>query len=126
MVLSIKRPRTPAPTSSGSSSASKLVASSVSAIISYGVFLMVEVAYRVARAPLLRGVLRYATDSARSRCYAVLQNATRYGSRSHDDGWVKISRGTDAVESPAWLVTVYRRHNKPTLGTLGDSLDDFR
>jgi hypothetical protein len=56
---------------------------------------MVEGAYRVARAPLLRGVLRYATGSARSRCYVVLQSATRYGSRSHDDAQAKICLGSD-------------------------------
>jgi len=28
------------------------------------------------------------------------------------------------VEAPAGAVTVYRKHNKPALGPVGDSLDD--
>jgi hypothetical protein len=34
--------------------------------------------------------------------------------------------GERAVATPTGAVTVYRRHNKRALGTLGDSLDDFR
>jgi len=37
-----------------------------------------------------------------------------------------LREGTAAIESPTGTVTVYRRHNKPALGPLGDSLDDFR
>jgi hypothetical protein len=37
-----------------------------------------------------------------------------------------LTEGTAAIESPTGTVTVYRRHNKPALGPLGDSLDDFR
>jgi hypothetical protein len=37
-----------------------------------------------------------------------------------------LTEGTAAIESPTGTVTVYRRHNKPALGPLGDSLDDLR
>jgi hypothetical protein len=37
-----------------------------------------------------------------------------------------LREGTAAIESPTGTTTVYRRHNKPALGPLGDSLDDFR
>jgi hypothetical protein len=36
-----------------------------------------------------------------------------------------LTESTAAVESPTGAVTVYRRHNKPALGPLGDSLDDL-
>jgi hypothetical protein len=36
-----------------------------------------------------------------------------------------LTEGTAAIESPTGTVTVYRRHNKPALGPLGDSLDDL-
>jgi hypothetical protein len=36
-----------------------------------------------------------------------------------------LTEGIAAIESPTGAVTVYRRHNKPALGPLGDSLDDF-
>jgi hypothetical protein len=38
---------------------------------------------------------------------------------------VALTERTAAVESPTGAVTAYRRHNKPALGPLGDSLDDF-
>jgi len=34
-----------------------------------------------------------------------------------------LTESTAAVESPTGAVTVYRRHNKPVLGPLGDSLE---
>jgi hypothetical protein len=37
-----------------------------------------------------------------------------------------VTANTVAIESSTGTVTVYRRHNKPPLGPLGDSLDDFR
>jgi hypothetical protein len=37
-----------------------------------------------------------------------------------------LTESTAAIESPTGTTTVYRRHNKPALGLLGDSLDDFR
>jgi hypothetical protein len=37
-----------------------------------------------------------------------------------------LTESTAEVENPTGAVTVYRRHNKPALGPLGDSLDDFR
>jgi hypothetical protein len=38
---------------------------------------------------------------------------------------VALTQDTAAIQNPATgLVTTYRRHNKPALGTLGDSLDD--
>jgi hypothetical protein len=36
-----------------------------------------------------------------------------------------LTEGIAAIESATGAVTVYRRHNKPALGPLGDSLDDF-
>jgi hypothetical protein len=36
-----------------------------------------------------------------------------------------LTESTAAVESPTGAVTVYRRHNKPALGPLGDSLEDL-
>ena len=38
---------------------------------------------------------------------------------------VELTAETAAVQSPAGSVTVYRRHNKPGLGPVGDSLDDL-
>ena len=37
-----------------------------------------------------------------------------------------LTEGTAAIESPTGSVTIYRRHDKPALGPLGNSLDDFR
>jgi len=37
-----------------------------------------------------------------------------------------LTEGTAAIESPTGTVSVYRRHNKPALGPVGDSLDDLR
>jgi hypothetical protein len=40
--------------------------------------------------------------------------------------WVlALTESAAAVESPTGAVTVYRRHKKPALGPLGDSLDDL-
>lgn len=36
-----------------------------------------------------------------------------------------LTENTAAVESTTGAVTVYRRHNKPALGPLGDSLEDL-
>src|SRR5262245_33119098 len=36
-----------------------------------------------------------------------------------------LTKATAAVGSPTGTITVYRRHNKPALGPLGDSLDDL-
>jgi hypothetical protein len=36
-----------------------------------------------------------------------------------------LTEGIAAIESLTGAVTVYCRHNKPALGPLGDSLDDF-
>jgi hypothetical protein len=36
-----------------------------------------------------------------------------------------LTASTAAIEGPTGTVTVYRRHNKPALGPLGDSLDDL-
>jgi hypothetical protein len=39
---------------------------------------------------------------------------------------VALTESTAAIEKPAsGAVTMYRRHNKPALGPLGDSLEDF-
>jgi hypothetical protein len=60
------------------------------------------------------------------------QATSRYRplSRYDETGLIWLLRGrsedTAAIESPTGTTTVYRRHNKPALGLLGDSLDDFR
>ena len=38
---------------------------------------------------------------------------------------VALTEATAAIENPAGTITTYRRHNKPALGPVGDSLDDF-
>jgi hypothetical protein len=38
---------------------------------------------------------------------------------------VALTETTAAIENPTGSITVYRRHNKPALGPIGDSLDDF-
>ena len=39
---------------------------------------------------------------------------------------VALTTSTAAIENPTRSITVYRRFNKPGLGPLGDSLDDFK
>jgi len=39
---------------------------------------------------------------------------------------VALTEATAAIENPTGAVTVYRKNNKPALGPLGESLDDFR
>jgi hypothetical protein len=39
---------------------------------------------------------------------------------------VALTTDTAAIENRTGNVTTYRRHNKPALGPLGDSLDDFK
>jgi hypothetical protein len=39
---------------------------------------------------------------------------------------VALTEATAAIQNPAGNITIYRRHNKPALGPLGDSLDDFK
>jgi hypothetical protein len=36
-----------------------------------------------------------------------------------------LTESTAKIESPTGAITVYRRHNKPALGPLGDSLEDL-
>ena len=36
-----------------------------------------------------------------------------------------LTNNTAAIENPSGSITVYRRHNKPALGPLGDSLEDL-
>jgi hypothetical protein len=38
---------------------------------------------------------------------------------------VALTEKTAAIENPSGAITVYRRHNKPAIGPLGDSLEDF-
>jgi hypothetical protein len=38
---------------------------------------------------------------------------------------IALTEATAAIQNPTGAVTVYRRFNKPALGPLGDSLDDF-
>ena len=39
---------------------------------------------------------------------------------------VALTTDTAAIQKPAGAITVYRKHNKPALGPVGDSLDDLR
>jgi hypothetical protein len=36
-----------------------------------------------------------------------------------------LTEATAAIQSSTGAITIYRRHNKPVLGPVGDSLDDF-
>ena len=38
---------------------------------------------------------------------------------------VAFTEATAAIQNSTGAITIYRRHNKPALGPLGDSLDDF-
>src|SRR5262249_46838966 len=38
---------------------------------------------------------------------------------------VALTTDTAPMQKPAGAITVYRKHNKPALGPLGDSLDDL-
>jgi hypothetical protein len=38
---------------------------------------------------------------------------------------VALTEATAAIQNPTGAVTIYRRHNKPALGTIGDCLDDL-
>jgi hypothetical protein len=38
---------------------------------------------------------------------------------------VALTEATAAIQNPTGGITIYRRHNKPTLGPPGDSLDDL-
>jgi hypothetical protein len=38
---------------------------------------------------------------------------------------IALAEATAAIQTPTGATTIYRRHNKPALGPLGDSLDDF-
>jgi hypothetical protein len=38
---------------------------------------------------------------------------------------VALTASTAAIKNPIG-VTIYRKNNKPALGSMGDSLDDFR
>jgi hypothetical protein len=38
---------------------------------------------------------------------------------------VALTGATAAIKNPTGAITMYRRYNKPALGPMGDSLDDF-
>jgi hypothetical protein len=38
---------------------------------------------------------------------------------------VALTEATAAIQNPTGAITIYRRHNKPALGPIGDSLDDL-
>jgi hypothetical protein len=42
-------------------------------------------------------------------------------------GWpvVALTNATAAIEQPTGAITIYRRHDKPAVGPVGDSLDDL-
>jgi len=37
---------------------------------------------------------------------------------------VALTEATAAIQNPTGAIIVFRKHNKPTLGPVGDSLDD--
>jgi hypothetical protein len=39
---------------------------------------------------------------------------------------VALTEATAAIQNPSGAITIYRRHNKPALGPVGDSLDDLK
>jgi len=39
---------------------------------------------------------------------------------------VALTEATAAIQNPTGAITIYRRHDKPALGPVGDSLDDFK
>ena len=39
---------------------------------------------------------------------------------------VALTEATAAIQSSTGAITIYRRHNKPALGPVGDSLDDLK
>jgi hypothetical protein len=39
---------------------------------------------------------------------------------------VALTEATAAIQNPTGAITIYRRFNKPALGPVGDSLDDFK
>jgi len=39
---------------------------------------------------------------------------------------VALTADTAAIENATGSITTYRKHHKPALGPLGDSLDDFK
>jgi hypothetical protein len=39
---------------------------------------------------------------------------------------VALTEATAAIENPTGNITVYRKHNKPALGPVGDSMEDFK
>jgi hypothetical protein len=39
---------------------------------------------------------------------------------------VALTEATAAIQNPTGNVTVYRKNNKPALGPVGDSLDEFK
>ena len=39
---------------------------------------------------------------------------------------VALTEATAAIQNPTGAITIYRRHNKPALGPLGDSLEDLK
>jgi len=38
---------------------------------------------------------------------------------------VALTEATASIRNPTGSITVFRKHNRPALGPLGDSLDDF-
>ena len=39
---------------------------------------------------------------------------------------VALTEATAAIRNPTGAITVYRKHNKPAFGPVGDSLDDLQ
>jgi hypothetical protein len=39
---------------------------------------------------------------------------------------VALTAATAAIQNPTGAITIYRRHNKPALGPVGDSLEDLK
>jgi hypothetical protein len=39
---------------------------------------------------------------------------------------VALTEATAAIQNPTGAITIYRRHNKPARGPVGDSLDNLK
>jgi hypothetical protein len=70
---------------------------------------------------LLRGTCRSPASGSRTRLHAFSSRATPSAGREV----IALTEATAAIQNPTGAITIYRRHNKPALGPVGDSLDDL-
>jgi hypothetical protein len=59
------------------------------------------------------------------RVLKVTKRDALHGMKTSSRDSLTLTESTAAVESPNGAVTVYRRHNKPALARLGDSLENL-